>query len=477
MSEPRTRTLLVIGLLLVLALASLGLTAYFFLHAAIRADTQAQLHAITTLKADQIRTWLDERQRNLEALARGPLFVRRLREEFAAGRAEGTGALPDWQQRLELARELYPFQSILLLNEAGQVLVGTGLREPPADWATLETASRTPGVHLQDFTRVPGADPERIELGVYTRLTLDPPAPPLVLYGRLDPQVFLYPLLQQWPTASPSAETLLVRRDGDQVVFLNELRHRAGTALRLRLPLSEAALPAAQILRGQSGIFEGIDYRGERVLAALMLIPGTAWAMVSKLDLREAFATLNELTVIAVAIIGGTLLLVGIAFLLWRRSEEQARRAITLEQDLAYQRLAQRFGYLSQHANDAILLADAERRIEEVNERALAQYGYPRENLQGRRLDDLLAVDEQARLVPEWEQWRPAHPASTRPCIAARTVRPSPSSAVCAASSRMAAWSIWTSCATSPNGGARRMPCAPRRRFRRASCTTSPRAW
>ena len=42
---------------------------------------------------------------------------------------------------------------------------------------------------------------------------------------RIDPGKVLYPLLQSWPTASKSAESLIVRKEGDEIVYLNELRH------------------------------------------------------------------------------------------------------------------------------------------------------------------------------------------------------------------------------------------------------------
>ena len=55
----------------------------------------------------------------------------------------------------------------------------------------------------------------------------DPLGRPLgVVVLRTDAQKLLLPMLQTWPTPSPTAETVLVRRDGDEVVFLNELRYR-----------------------------------------------------------------------------------------------------------------------------------------------------------------------------------------------------------------------------------------------------------
>src|ERR1035441_6440469 len=74
---------------------------------------------------------------------------------------------------------------------------------------------------------------------------------------QLDPRQFLFPLLETWPTPSRSAETMLVRQDGNDVLYLNELRHRAGTTLKLRLPLFSSDLPAAKFLRGETGVLEG----------------------------------------------------------------------------------------------------------------------------------------------------------------------------------------------------------------------------
>src|SRR5262249_21732522 len=95
---------------------------------------------------------------------------------------------------------------------------------------------------------------------------------------KLDASRFLFPLIQSWPTPSQTAETLLVRREGDEVVYLNDLRHRTGTALSLRLPLSSADLPASRIVRGDTNVLEGLDYRGMPVVAVGRFVPGTPWA-------------------------------------------------------------------------------------------------------------------------------------------------------------------------------------------------------
>ena len=65
----------------------------------------------------------------------------------------------------------------------------------------------------------------------------------------IDASGFLFPYLQSWPTPSRSAETLLVRREGDSVLALNDLRNRPGTALSARRSTKKIAMPTDEQLR------------------------------------------------------------------------------------------------------------------------------------------------------------------------------------------------------------------------------------
>jgi len=82
----------------------------------------------------------------------------------------------------------------------------------------------------------------------------------------------------------------LARREGEAIVFLNELRHRANTALSLRIPLTRSDLPAAKAASGQEGSFQGRDYRGVDVLADLRAVPDSPWFLVAKVDTDEILA-------------------------------------------------------------------------------------------------------------------------------------------------------------------------------------------
>ena len=106
---------------------------------------------------------------------------------------------------------------------------------------------------------------------------------------QIDPNYFLYPILQSLPTPSKTAELVMVRREkqSNEILFLNGLHHVQGAPLGLRKSLTETQLPSVKAVLGEEGIVRGIDYRGVPVLAANRLIPDSPWFLTAKIDLSE----------------------------------------------------------------------------------------------------------------------------------------------------------------------------------------------
>lgn len=125
-----------------------------------------------------------------------------------------------------------------------------------------------------------------------------------VLVLQVDPAVHLYPIIQRWPAPSRTAETLLVRREGDHALFLNNLRFRDDAALSLRESLSDERIPAVRAALGRQEVSEGLDYRGMKVIAVTRSVPDSPWALVARIDAAEVYAPMNArlwLTVLLVA--------------------------------------------------------------------------------------------------------------------------------------------------------------------------------
>jgi PAS domain S-box-containing protein len=106
----------------------------------------------------------------------------------------------------------------------------------------------------------------------------------------VDPREWLYPLLAQPLAGTSTGEALLVAKDGADAFFLSPLRHRADAPLTLRRALSDPGFAARTALEGSVSAGTYVDYRDVRILAAARRVPPSPWALVVKVDEKEALA-------------------------------------------------------------------------------------------------------------------------------------------------------------------------------------------
>jgi PAS domain S-box-containing protein len=179
----------------------------------------------------------------------------------------------------------------------------------------------------------------------------------------IDPQQFLFPLIQSWPVPSKTSESLLIMRRGDSIVFANELRHRKNTALNLTFPLTNKTLPAVMAELGKTGIFEGRDYRNVPVLSALAHVPNSPWYLVAKVDKSEIFGTIHSAALLTLMIVLLFIILAGSLIVgYWHRYSKRMYREL-YEKELNEKRVAEelnrtenKYRRLFENSNDAIFV-------------------------------------------------------------------------------------------------------------------------
>lgn len=204
----------------------------------------------------------------------------------------------------------------------------------------------------------------------------DDPLGTLVM--RINPYAFLYPYIKLWPVPSDTAETLLVRKEGNDAIFLNELRFQENTALNLRISLDRTEIPAVKAVLGQEGNTEGIDYRGQQVFASIGKIPDSPWYIVARIDQAEVLKPLQEklwTTIILVAVlIIGSFFIIGF---IWRRQGVVFYRLkYEAERELNWlQRV------VSSSLNEVLIFNDATLKFTFINEGACKNLNYTSEEL------------------------------------------------------------------------------------------------
>lgn len=250
----------------------------------------ARLLAISDLKASQIGDWIKERDRDGHFIQSSSFFAQTYRRWRDTGDRQSGDAL---KKRLNDYREDRAYHGVLLLDEDHEVQWSSEERKGFLSQA-LKTAAQQAEAGARSVRVGPYLDAEgRPHLDLVAPLLLAAnPKPPLVVV-RIDPADYLLPTLQSWPVPSDSGQMLLFWRDGDNVVFLNQHRHRNEAPAMLRIPLTEGDLLAVQVLQGTTRtgeLIEGVDHWGVPVMGVARAVPGTDWLVLAKVDQAETRA-------------------------------------------------------------------------------------------------------------------------------------------------------------------------------------------
>ena len=342
--------LVFLGLSLIIGLA--GSLFYRSGKAEIKKNIENDLAAIADLKVSLIETWRQERLANARVIRDNQLVAGRIAQWLKRpADPDFTGSLLIWMAALQRENG---YQSVLLLDPSGKPRLGTRSDNlaDSCDQQFLSSAIQTKNVVFSDLYRTRREG--KIYLDLYTPLVQEDEEGSKVIaimVLRIDPYKFLFPLIQSWPTPSRSAETLLVRREGDRVLFLNDLRHRKGSALTFSVPLDAPQFSAVKAAPRQKGVTEGIDYRGVPVLAAHCPVPDTPWVMVAKVDTDEIYAPIREraritfIVVLLLVAIVGTGVSIGwkhqtTRFYRLQLEAEQERQALARQAAESYSQLA-----------------------------------------------------------------------------------------------------------------------------------------
>lgn len=370
-------------MLLLMAFALLAFVAFEYLGATLNTRVQNDFLAIADAKRDQIERMLNERIGDSQVLAQ--------RTPVHQALHAGNGPLNLHTARISLDKvfnqmaESYGYHDIRLLDRNLNVL--QALEEEPSspeEIAVFRTAIETRRMQMVDIHFSGQNEPA---VGIVQPVFQDGDSRQSVIglvYLEMDMKGQVYPNLIHLPMEEKSAESLLLRRDGDQVTYLSPLRYESRSESTLvRRPVNTLDSAAAMALRASTAtLVEGKDYRGVDVLAAVVPIEGTNWVLEVKADKDEIDAPVHRL---GYGILIGTLLLSGMtsvgAWLMWRAKQS--------ELNLIQQAVNARYTAARQASLDGYMVYDENATIIDVNERTERMTGYTRDELIGKTIGEI----------------------------------------------------------------------------------------
>lgn len=274
---------------------SAGYLSYSEFKQKYRTQIENSLSGIAKLKVFELQQWLQERSQDADILFENPIvadLIKRYLEQPENHLIRST-----LHQSFSKYLSCTQYDHIALYDTLGveKISVPHGTRVSEPDFSmTIREALMKRRVDFIDFRKDSSNGKIYLAL-IIPVISQEPDQHPLgVITLRINPQTSLYQSVQELPVPSTSTESLLVRREGSEILFLSDLKFRPRTAMTLRISMKQNQFPSVKAALGFVGITEGNDYRGVPVLADIRPVTGSPWFLITKMDMQELYSPIQK---------------------------------------------------------------------------------------------------------------------------------------------------------------------------------------
>ncbi len=356
--------------------------------ASIRKNKHEELHAIARLKLKDLTQWQKERLSEARFFTQNQPY---LHDElnFLKGKAQADSVLIQSFQHIMTNNR---YANIFLVSAKDSLLYSVDKKLTHLDSLNRVKVQKTIAsgeISIFDFYLCPTHHETHFEIMAPIKEADQVLG---VLVFRINPADYLFPILQEWPTPSPTAESYLVRRDGDSVLFINNLRHISNKPLTFRLPLTNNEVSAVKAINGHTGVFKGYDYRGKKVLSDINPVPNTQWYLISEIDQDEIFADFYRFSsfIWIITLITILLFIVLFAYLYYLRKSTFYKELYLKKQELF--EAQEEFRATLYSIGDGVITTDRQGLIKQMNPIAEKLTGYSEDEAREKELSKVFRI-------------------------------------------------------------------------------------
>jgi PAS domain S-box-containing protein len=372
---------------------------------------QRNLYTIAEFKASQISTWLDNNFLGLNTIFNNAIFADKVYELKNNRKRES--AETEINALINNVKNKLDASDVFVSDTAGNVLARS--QESNQQFGEHEFSFISQTVQIKQpvlcdmHLRHHGG--EKISLMSFIPVNKNINGKEVVIAVVtvfIDPGNSLFSLIERWPAYSSSEESFLVRIEGNKLLFLNELRFRKNSALKFSMSLKFLESLESGKLSAE-GVMESIDYRNEKVLAAVKKIPNSPWILITKVDEDEVYGPIADQVLRIFSPIVFIIFTIGtVVFFYQKKSKTDFYKELyetELEAEKKLRESEEHYRDLFNNNPHPMWVYDLETlAFLEANDAAVDHYGYSREEYFSMTLKDIRPSDDIVRLLKNIEE-------------------------------------------------------------------------
>ncbi|MBU2493474.1 MAG: PAS domain S-box protein [Bacteroidetes bacterium] len=386
----KKKPLIIITLVLSFIVVAGGFSYYNHEAGDIRFEKHSVLKAIAELKVADLIQWKNERLSEAEFFSSDDLFIQNTQKLLSD---KNSKSLKEYfTNTLSTIAVNHKYQNIFIISDKSSFIFNLYAENYKIDSITSDFADKVfekREIIFSDF----------YTCETHNCIHFDILAPIFnndkciaVLLFRINPNDFLFPLIQKWPMPYKTGETLLVRKNNGYVEYLNNLRFKNNLNISLKIPDSNNEILASLAFKDKTGIIEAKDYRNVDVLADIVPVNNTPWIMIAKVDISEIYEELwfRALFIILLSGLSILLLAAGISFIYKYRQSGVYKSYLLKEKELRENEELFRITLYS--IGDGVITTDAYGRVKHMNKVAEDLTGWKEADAQNKAIENVFDI-------------------------------------------------------------------------------------